>query len=118
MGITKLRTKLLGIESGGKPVVTLSREDADELDVRSGERVRLCYNSKEMTAIVNIMRSVSKGTVGIYDEIFKVWHIPGDCIVEVQNTSFPESLHLIQNKLRRIKLNHEEILKIFQDVVA
>jgi hypothetical protein len=74
-------------------VVTLSREDAEELDVRSGERVRLCYNSKEMTAIVNTMRSVPKGTVGIYDEIFKTWHIPENRIIEVQNTSLKESMY-------------------------
>jgi AMP phosphorylase len=114
----KLRTRLLGIESGGKPVITLSRDDAEELDVRSGERARLSYNNKEMTAIVNIMRSVPKGTIGIYDEIFKIWHIPDNQVIEVGNTSFPESLHLIQNKLKRMKLNYEEILKILQDVVA
>jgi hypothetical protein len=28
----KLRARLLGIESGGKPVITLNREDAEELD--------------------------------------------------------------------------------------
>lgn len=96
---TKLRTKLLGIESGGKPVVTLSREDAEELDVRSGERVRLYYNSKEMTAIVNIMRSVQKGTVGIYDEIVRIWRVPEHQVIEVESTTFPRYHKMPSNTL-------------------
>lgn len=113
-----LGTRLLGIESGGKPVVTLGKDDADELGVRSGERVRLHYNNKEMIAIVNIMKSVPKGTIGVYDEIVKLWHMQDNTLIEVEATSFPESLHLIQNKLKRTKLNYEEILKILKDVVA
>lgn len=114
----KLRTRLLGIESGGKPIITLNKEDAEELDVRSGERARLYYDKKEMTAIVNIMKSAPKGTIGVYDEIAKIWRVSGDQIIEVRSTSLPESLHLIQNKLKRMKLNYEEILKILKDVAA
>lgn len=98
-------------------MITLSREDAEELGVRSGERARLYHDSKEMTAIVNIMRSVPKGTVGIYDEIVRIWRVLEHQVIEVESTSFPESLYLIQNKLKRMKLNYEEILIIIKDVV-
>lgn len=114
----KLLTKLLGIESGGKPVITLSREDSEELHVRSGERIRLYFNDKEFRAIVNIMNSVPKGTVGIYHEIVKIWRLLKHQIVEVESTSFPESLQLIQNKLKGMKLNYDEVLKIVKDVTA
>ena len=39
----KFKAKILGIESGGRPVITLSKDDAYELGIRSGERVKLLY---------------------------------------------------------------------------
>lgn len=114
----KLQVKYLGIESGGKPIITLSMEDAEELGVRSGERVRLFYDDSELTAIANIVtKSVPKGIVGAYDEVSRLLGVKDTQKVEVEAAEFPESLHFIQNKLRRRKLNYEEILQILKDVV-
>jgi hypothetical protein len=38
-----------------------------------------------MIAIVNIMKSVPKGTVGIYDEIVRTWRVPEHQIIELGN---------------------------------
>lgn len=115
----KLRAKYLGIESGGKPVVTLSIEDAGELGVRSGERIRLTSNGLEISAIVNIVtKSVKAGIVGVYDEVSKSLGIKENDTIEVEPAHFPASLQHIRNKLRRRKLNYEEILEIVKDTVA
>lgn len=115
----KLQAKYLRIESGGKPVVTISMEDAGELGVRSGERVKLGFNGREISAIVNIVtKSVEAGIVGMYDEVSRSLGIKDGEVVEVESAHFPASLQHIRNKLRKRKLNYEEILEIVKDAAA
>lgn len=115
----KLRAKYLEIESGRKPIVTLSVEDAAELDTRSGERVRLRFNGREINAIVNIAtKSVGKGIIGIYDEVISSLHLKDKDIIDVEPANPPLSVQHIRNKLRRRKLNYEEILEVVKDAVT
>lgn len=68
----ELKTKILGIESGGKPIVFLNISDADELGVSASGRLRI-NSDKELTVIVNIASaSVQKGYLGISDEVQKI----------------------------------------------
>lgn len=115
----KFKVKPLGIESGGPLVVTISKDDAYELGVMSGERVKLHFTNKDVYAIVNIVtKSVQKGILGIYDEMMKIEKISQDLYVDVEAAEFPESLHFIQNKLKKRKLNNIEIFQIVKDVVT
>ncbi len=115
----KLRVKYLGIESGRKPVVTLSAEDAAEVGIRSGERLRLRFNDVAINAIVNIAtKSVRKGMIGIYDEVISSLQLKEKDVVDVEPANPPLSLQYIRNKLRRRKLNYEEILEIVKDTIA
>ena len=50
----RLKVNVLGIESGGKPIVFLNKQDADEIGVTASGRVRINSKRKELTAIVNI----------------------------------------------------------------
>lgn len=114
----RFKAELLGIESGGPHIVTLSKDDAYELGVRSGERVKLQFNKKEVYAIVNVVtKSVQKGILGIYDEMMKIEKINEGEYIDVEVAEFPESLHFLQNKLKKRKLNSIEILEIVKDVV-
>ncbi len=100
-------------------MITLSIDDAAELGIRSGERVRLRFNGCTLNAIVNIaIKSVRKGVIGIYDEVIKSLQLKDKDIIDVEPASPPLSLHYIRNKLRRRKLNYEEILEIVKDVIA
>lgn len=114
----KLRAKYLGLETGGKPIITLSKDDAEELDVMGGERVRISYNSTEITAIVDVVtKSVSKGLIGVTDEIWSKMQLAQGVVLDVAAIGFPESLNFIREKLRGKKLIYEEIYKIVKDVV-
>lgn len=115
----RLLARYLGIESGRKPVVMLSVDDAAELGVRGGERVRLTFNGITINAIVNIAtKSVRKGAIGIYDEVIRSLQLKEKDTVEVEPANPPLSLQYIRNKLRKRKLNYEEILEIVKDAVA
>src|SRR5574341_848146 len=98
----RLQAEYLGIESGRKPIVTLSLDDAAELGIRSGERVTLRVNGGTINAIVNIAsKSVRKGVIGVYDEIIRTLQLKDKDIVDVEPANPPLSLQHIRNKLRR-----------------
>ena len=50
----ELKAKMLGFEAGGKFIVVLNREDAEDISVSSLDRVRIKGRSTEVIAIVNI----------------------------------------------------------------
>jgi len=114
----KLKVKFLGLEAGGKLIVILNQEDAEDLGIRSLGRVRLCSSQKELTAILNITtRVVPKGHVGIYEEVRNSLDLKKDAEVEVGVAKYPSSLQHIKNKLKGKKLNYEEFFEIVRDVV-
>ncbi|RLI97606.1 MAG: hypothetical protein DRP00_03790 [Candidatus Aenigmatarchaeota archaeon] len=113
----KLRVKLLGISSGGKPIVILNSEDAEELGIKGMDRVVLKYDKTEVTAIVNLSSTVvSKGEIGVYEELDHIRLKEGK-LIEVEVAKFPKSLQFIKNKLAGRKLSYEEMEEIVKDVI-
>jgi AMP phosphorylase len=114
----KLKTKFLGLETGGKPIVILNKEDADDLGIRSLGRVVVRQNKKQLTAIVDITtKIISKGSIGISEQVKNSLNLKENTEVEVEVAKFPNSLQFIINKLKGRKLSYEEIFEIVKDVV-
>ncbi len=112
-----LKVKTLGMEAGGKPIVVLNVNDADELGIRSLGRVRL-KNKKELTAIVNVAtRNIPKGVIGVYEEVRGILNLKDNDELDVDVAKYPSSLQFIRAKLKGRKLVYEEILEIVKDVV-
>jgi len=113
-----LKVKILGLEIGGKAIVILNREDAEELGIRSSGRVKVKYDNKQLTAIVNVTeRITNSGTIGISEEVRSILKIKDGDAIDVNVAEFPSSLQFIKNKLNGRKLNYEEIYAIIKDVV-
>jgi AMP phosphorylase len=114
----KLRAKYLGIETGNRPFVTLSKDDAYELGALGGDRLRISAGGKSMTAIADIVtKSVSKGSLGMSDEVWSRLKISQGSAVEVELAGPPEGLSCIREKLRGRKMTYEDIYKIVKDAV-
>ena len=114
----KLKVKFLELEAGGKSVVVLNKEDAEDLGVSSLGRVRVKFNERELTAIVNTTtKLISEGVIGVYEEIKNALNLKEGVHIDVEITPFPTSLYFIRNKLRGRKLTYDEILEIVRDVV-
>ena len=114
----KLKAKILGMESGGKPIAVLNREDAEDLGLHGGDRVWLQFGGSERIAIANIAeRTVQKASIGVYDEIVEAMKIENGADIEVRVARFPTSLQHIRNKLKGRRLNEGELRDIVQDVV-
>ncbi len=113
----KLKVRLLGISSGGKPIVVLNSEDAEDLGIRGLDRVVLKYDGSEITAIVNITSQfVKKGEIGVYEELDHIKLKEGK-IIDVEVASFPKSLEYIKEKLNGRRLGYEEMEEIVKDVI-
>ncbi len=113
-----LKVKTLGLEAGGKFIVVLNRDDAEDLSVSSLERVRIRSLDNEVIAIVNITtRLIEKGIVGIFEEVKNSLDLKEGSEVDVEIAPLPASVYFIRNKLNRRKLTFGEIDEIIQDVV-
>lgn len=113
----KLRAKYLGIETGGRPFVTLSKDDAYELGALGGDRLKISVRGGSMTAIADIVtKSVSKGSLGMSDEVWSRLKTAQGAAVEVELAGAPESLTCIREKLRGRKMAYDDIHKIVKDV--
>jgi AMP phosphorylase len=115
----KLKAKLLGLETGGKPIVILNKEDAGELGIKSLARVKLNYKGKQLVCIVNISSTIiKKGMIGLSEEVKNYFGARSNDEIEVEVAEFPSSLQFIRNKIYGRKLSYEEIYAIVKDVVS
>lgn len=114
----KLQVKFLGLETGGKPIVILNLNDAEDLGVRSLGRVNLSYDKKELTAIVNTTQTlIGKGVIGVYEGLGARMGIKENDFIEVEAAQPPTSTAFIKNKLAGRKLEFKEIKEIVNDAV-
>jgi len=114
----KLKSKFLGLETGGKLIVILNKEDAADIGIRSLGRVTVKYGKKEITAIVNTSTKViPRNFIGVSEGVVIELSLKDSEEVEVEIAPFPLSLSSIINKLKGRKLTYEEILQIVKDVV-
>lgn len=113
----RLHAKYLGIESGGRLFVTMSKEDASEMGALGGERLKIRYKGAEVSAILEIVtRSVPRGLLGVPDEVWSRLQLAQGAVVDIETIGFPDSLGHIRDKLRGRKLVYEEIYRIVRDV--
>ncbi len=114
----KLKIKFLNLETGGNPVVTLSRDDAEDLGVKASNRVWIEYGKNRLTAIVNIVtKSIPRGIIGVYDEVREKLKLKENDYIELDIAKYPNSLQYIRNKLQGRKLTYDEIHEIIKDVI-
>lgn len=113
-----LKVKILGIDSSGKPIVFLNKQDADDLGITSSGRVQMSSKGIAVTAIVNITSFIKKGFVVVSEEIHKRLDLKRGDVVNVDVAAFPKSLQFIRNKLAGKKLLYDEVHEIVKDVIG
>jgi len=114
----KLKAKILDIEAG-RAIVLLNREDAAELSVHMGDRVKVQCGKKSWTAILDLSeKGIKQGEIGLFDEIKRKLGSRAGNIIEVFVEEKPASVQFIKKKLDGGELNHEEMQEIVKDVVS
>ena len=114
----KLIARPIDLEVGGKYVIILNKEDADNLGLRALDRVCLKHNSKNLTAIIDTTSKFTiRGEIITNEDVTKYFDIKGGEHLEVMPQEELESVLYIKQKLSGARLEYDKIKKIIRDVV-
>lgn len=115
----------MDINTGGPLIAILNEQDAQDLDLHSGDRILVKYKKRELTCMLDISESrkaVPKGKIGLFEEVLdKLCPKRGDCarhgvVVDVQLNGKPESVIHIHEKLHGKRLGYKEYFHIADDI--
>lgn len=113
-----LKGKRLDIETGGKKIALLHREDAAELGVHPNERVNVFLNGDPHTFIVDVTAHVVQhGQIGLFEGNTDEDELLDGKIVKVEPAKTPKSAAYIKKRLLGGQLEPTEIKEIIRDVV-
>ncbi|MBW3015619.1 AMP phosphorylase [Candidatus Woesearchaeota archaeon] len=115
----KLKVKDMDIATGGILVALLNRQDADELDLHHGDRVKVIKGKKRITAIVDIAetkKATPPGKIGIFEELLDKLGVKNNDTVDVWIEPKPKSVSLIKKKLDAKELSYDETFEIVRAI--
>ena len=116
--MVKLKVKKIDVETGGIPVVSLNKKQAEELDINPMDRVEVDYKGKKVIAAVDVSEFViKKDEIGIFEDILKQIKIKDNELVNIKLANKPDSVKYIRMKMDREELTKEQIYSIIKDVV-
>ncbi|MFV2041286.1 MAG: AMP phosphorylase, partial [Candidatus Hydrothermarchaeales archaeon] len=115
--LKKVKVTLLDIEEG-RPEITLTEADAEELGLHVKDRVRLTSDGKVAVGIVNIAsKDLEPGTVLVSPEISRSCGLTSGQTVELAPAKKPLSVAFIKKKMDKETLSKDEFLAIVKDVL-
>ncbi|MEF8832193.1 MAG: AMP phosphorylase [Candidatus Thermoplasmatota archaeon] len=113
----ELKVKSIDIDSRDQMVI-LNSSDADEIGLRSQDRVSVNHDENTSTAVVETSKSlVEKGDIGLVEKVMEGLDVDEDSIITVNPTGRPESVEHIKEKLEGKELSEHGIREIIQDIV-
>ncbi len=113
----KLRVKFLNVEKREYAVV-INTDDAHELGLIPGDRVRIFRDDHTLTVSVEISESVvGRGEIGLYSNTLKKFGANEGDDVRITAVSKPRSVESIKRKINGEKLTEEEIYEIVRGIV-
>ncbi len=104
----------------GAHEVLLNKEDAEDLGLRTQDRVKVVRGKGEsLSAVVNITDTlVSKGEAGAFIELWKDLNLRGGEKVYIVPTSRPASIDFVRKKIYGNAWSQEEINTIVDDIAV
>lgn len=115
----KLTIKKLDLDAGGKTVVIINKDDAEELGVHPLDRVILKNGKSEITSVVNVSSHfVKPGHALAYVEVASALGIKDEKEIDVSRREELLSKKSIKRKINGSKLSDREIKEIVKDVVC
>jgi len=113
----RLKTKLLGIETGGPLIVVLNPKIAAELDLSPADRVRVMAENKYCVAIANISKHIKEEEIGVYEEVQRQLNLDAEQPITIIPEERPSSITQIKKKLDGLELSKDEIFELVTDIV-
>ena len=114
----KLRVKIIDIETGGMPVISLNETFANENDFHGMDRVVVTFKNRSLVAAVDTSEKIlSKDEIGIFEDVWKKLRIHEGDEVEITPIGKPDSIKFIRKKMDGEELLGSEIYSIVKDIV-
>ncbi|MBL7051072.1 AMP phosphorylase [Candidatus Woesearchaeota archaeon] len=116
----KFLVRDMDIATGGPLISIINFKDAEELDLHSGDRVRLNCGRKKAIAIVDFAESkkaLPRGKIGLFEELIKKLNVKNNDKISLKLVEKPKSIRYIRKTLDGEKLNPKEIRIIIEDIV-
>lgn len=115
----KLRVKQVNISSGGPLVAVLNIHDANRLDLKALDRVKIKKGRKSVIVAVDLTKNhrAKKGEIGLFEEVTNLLKLKDKTIVDISVEPKPISLQYIKKKLDGERLTKIEINEIIKDIV-
>lgn len=112
-----LKSVKLDRETGDELEIVLNSRDAKEEGINVGDIVSFQYADFQLFAQVEITDSeIRPGEVGLYEEMWVRYKIPGEHTVVISMIDRPESIEYIKRKLLGYPLNEHELKVIAKDI--
>ncbi|MHA1475583.1 MAG: AMP phosphorylase [Promethearchaeota archaeon] len=123
----RFKFKKLGISTGAVRIIIMDDDDAFELGVKPGDRVKIYHINQEnnsiiepgLITIVDIATGeemLKRGEVGLYDEVAKKLKLNTKATeIEIHLSSRPKSFLAIKDKVKGKKLSTAQIQEIIND---
>lgn len=112
----QLVARPLDIDAGGKLIVLINKDTADELGIKPLERVILTFGKKSMIGLADVTdRVVDKEHLGTYEAVTDTLGIRGGERIEIARARQPDSVQYIKEKIGNKALSYEKILSIVKD---
>ena len=118
MILENLRVKPLEVEMG-RNEVALHEDDARELGIIAGDRVKLMLPKGSLVAIADLTRRlVRAGEIGTFAEVTEALNLKAGDVISVTYAPRPKSTDFIKKRMAGQQLSDEEVYAIVDDIVA
>ncbi len=114
----EFKYKNLDVESGGKNILVMNKEDAIDLNLNIMDRVEVKDHSKSQIALVELSEStIKRGEVGLFKELSSRLRLKPRQKVTIEPVPKPISTDYIKKKMDGGFLSEEEIREIIKGVM-
>lgn len=115
----ELKAKTVDLAAGGKYVVVLNNVDAQNMDVKNLDRVRLSKDGiTGVSALINLTEHyVKQGEIGVFKDTVEAMKIKNNQKISVEPIEKPFSISLIKKKMDGAVLSDREIDDIIKDIM-
>ncbi len=114
----EFKYKNLDMDSGGKSIIVMNKEDAIDLNLSVMDRVEVRDHSKSQIALVELSdSSIKRGEIGLFRGISKKLKLKPRQKISIEPVPKPASIEFIKKKMDGFELTESEIREIIKGVM-
>lgn len=115
----KLKAKIIDVETGGMPFISVNEAFAKRNDLHKMDRVTVKTMKGSVSAALETSETmIQEGEVGIFEDIWRKFGVKTGDMIEIEPIGKPDSIKFIRKKMDREELFDSEIQQIVKDIIS